>query len=134
MTITVTLTNKRQIAAATAAYHMTIPADPEQTPPYANVQAYVQASLEQVCDSWSDTTGVDKIAVAAFVRRFPGAVMDAIVAAAPGDPQISAILDTIDRVTHVRLGAQTTIDSMAYLVAAGYLTQAQADSILEYGS
>lgn len=133
MTITVTLTNPRHIAAANAAYQMTIPEDPETPAPYASVEAYVQASLEQVCDSWADTTGVDKIAVAAFVRRFPGPVMDAIVAAAPGDPHIRAILDTIDRVTHVRLGAQTTIDAMAYLVAAGYLGQAQAGSILEYG-
>jgi hypothetical protein len=56
MTITVSLTNPRHIAGATAAYIATIPADPEATPLYASVEAYVQAAIERVADSWGRPT------------------------------------------------------------------------------
>lgn len=130
MSITVTLTNPRHIAAATAVYQSTIPDDPETPAPFASVDAYVQHAIEAVANSWAETTKVDHIAVAAFVRRFPGAVMDAIVAS--DDPTVVQILATIDAVTHVWLGADTTVNGMAYLVAQGYLTQAQSDAILTY--
>lgn len=42
--ITVSITNARHIAAATAAYIATIPADPEATPLYADVTAYVRSN------------------------------------------------------------------------------------------
>lgn len=82
--ITVTLTNKRHLAAANAAFLATIPPAPlegqEPTPaPYASAQAYVQAQAERWAESWADTTGVDRIAVGAFVRRFPGAVMESAI-------------------------------------------------------
>jgi len=128
--ITATLTNARHIAAATAAYQATIPADPEATPPYASVEAYVQAALDRVCESWADTTGVDRIPVGAFVRRFPGAVMDAVTASA--DPNVIAILANLDAVQTVRLGHPTTLQGVGYLVAAGYMTQEQADAVLHY--
>lgn len=130
MTITVTLTKPSHIKAAQAVYQASIPDDPEQQAPYADVQACVQAAIERVADSWAESTKVDHIAVAAFVRRFPGVVMDAIVAS--DDPVVVQILATIDAVTHVRLGADTTVNGMAYLVAQGYLTQAQSDAILAY--
>lgn len=57
--ITVTLTNKRHIAAATAAYIA-------DSGPYASPQEYAQASMEQVATSWAETTGVDRIPVSAF--------------------------------------------------------------------
>lgn len=133
--ITVTLTNKRHLAAATAAYLATIPPAPlegqEPTPaPYASAQAYVQAQAERWADSWADTTGVDKIAVGAFVRRFPGSVMDAVKAS--GDPNVAAILAQLDAVTTVRLGHSTATQGVGYLVAAGLMTQAQADVVLAY--
>ena len=128
MTITVTLTNKRHIAAATAAYLATIPTDGD--PPYASVDAYVQAAIERVADSWAESTGVDRIPVSAFVRRFPGAAMDAINAAS--NPTVAAILAQIDAVQTVRLGHPTTTQGVGYLVSVGLLTQAQADVVLHY--
>lgn len=133
--ISVTLTNKRHLAAATAAYLATIPTqpDPPADPipgPYASVDAYVQAALESVATSWAETTNVDRIPVSAFVRRFPGAAMDAINASA--DPNVIAILAQLDAVQTVRLGHPTTTGGVGYLVSAGLLTQAQADVVLAY--
>ena len=133
--ITVTITNPRYIAAATAAYTATIPVQPdppaEQLPiPYADVTDYAQKAVDRLCESWAESTGVDRIPVGAFVRRFPGVVMDAVVASA--DPNVIAILAQLDAVTHVRLGASTTLNGVGYLVSAGFLTQEQADMVLAY--
>lgn len=126
--ISATLTSKRHIAGATAAYLATIPA--EGAAPYASVDAYVQAAIERVAESWAETTNVDRIPVSAFVRRFPGAAMDAINASA--DPNVRAILAQLDAVQTVRLGHPTTVQGVGYLVSAGLLTQAQADAVLAY--
>lgn len=133
--ITITITNPRYIAAVNAAYAATIPVqpDPPADPipvPYESAQDYAQKAMDRVCESWAETTGVDRIAVGAFVRRFPGAVMDAVVAST--DSHVVAILSQLDAVTHVRLGAQTTLQGVGYLVAAGYMTQQQADMVLAW--
>ena len=126
--ITVTLSDKRHIAAVHAAYLASIPA--EGPAPYASPQEYAQASMEQVATSWAETTGVDRIPVSAFVRRFPGPVMDAVNASS--DPTVIAILAQLDAVQTVRLGHPTTVNGVGYLVSAGLLTQAQADAVLAY--
>ncbi len=128
--ITVTLANKRQIAAANAAWIATIPTDPEAAWPYPTVESYVQARVSDMTESWAESTGVDRIPVGAFVRRFPGSVMDAVNAST--DPNVIAILAELDAVTHVRLGASTTLQCVGYLVAQGYMTQAEADAVLAY--
>lgn len=135
--ITVTLTNKRHIAAANAAYIATIPAQPDSPAapipvPYASVDVYVQAAIERVAESWAESTNVDRIPVSAFVRRFPGAAMDAINAAALNNPTVAAILAQLDAVQTVRLGHPTTTNGVSYLVSVGLLTQAQADVVLHY--
>lgn len=131
MPITVTLTNPRHIAAATAAYAATIPADGE--PPYASVEAYVQAALDRVCESWADTTGVDRIPMADFVLRFDPAEIAAIKAAATaGNATCAGLIARLWQLTHVRLGSDETGAAFAYLVGAGLLTQARADVILAY--
>ena len=135
--ITVTLTNKRHIAAATAAYLATIPTQPDSPAdpipaPYASVDAYVQAAIEGVAESWAESTGVDRIPVSAFVRRFPGVVMDAVNTAALSNPTVAAILAQLDAVQTVRLGHPTTTQGVGYLVSVGLLTQAQADVVLSY--
>jgi len=137
MTITATLTNKRHIAAATAAYLATIPPqpDPPADPiagPFASVDAYVQAAIERVAESWAETTNVDRIPVSAFVRRFPGPVMDAVNAAALTDANVAAILAQLDAVQTVRLGHPTTTGGVGYLVSVGLMTQEQADAVLHY--
>ena len=126
--ISATLTSKRHIAGATAAYLATIPA--EGAAPYASVDAYVQAAIERVAESWAETTNVDRIPVSAFVRRFPGPVLDAVNAST--DPTVIAILAQLDAVKTVRLGHPTTVQGVGYLVSAGLLTQAQADAVLAY--
>ena len=133
--ISVSLTNKRHIAAATAAYLATIPTHPDPpaepiSAPYASVDAYVQAAIERAAESWAETTNVDRIPVSAFVRRFPGPVMDAVNASA--DPTVAAILAQLDAVQTVRLGHPTTTQGVGYLVSVGLLTQAQADVVLAY--
>ncbi len=128
--ITATLSNQRHIAGATAAYIATIPTDPEATPPYASVDAYVQAAIERVAESWAESTNVDRIPVSAFVRRFPGDRMDAINAST--DPVVAAILAQLDAVQTVRMGHPTTTNGIGYLVSVGLLTQAQADVVLHY--
>lgn len=120
--ITVTLTNKRHIAGATAACIASGLG--------ISAQDYVQARMEDVATSWAETTGVDRIPVSAFVRRFPGAVMDAVKASA--DPNVIAILAQLDAVQTVRLGHPTTTQGVGYLVSEGLLTQAQADAVLFY--
>lgn len=128
MTITVTLSNQRHIAGATAAYIATIPADGPA--PYASVTDYVQAAIERVAESWAESTNVDRIPVSAFVRRFPGAAMDAINASS--NPTVIAILAQLDAVQTVRLGHPTTTNGVGYLVSVGLLTQAQAEAVLHY--
>lgn len=128
--ITVTLSDKRHIAAVHAAYLASIPA--EGPAPYASPQAYAQAAFERVAESWAESTNVDRIPVSAFVRRFPGPVMDAVNAAAANDPTVAAILAQLDVVQTVRLGHPTTTQGVGYLVSAGLLTQAQADAVLFY--
>lgn len=131
--ITATLTNARHIAAATAAYTATIPADPEATPPYASVEAYVQAALDRVCESWADTTGVDRIPMADFVLRFDPAEIAAIKAAATaGNATCAGLIARLGQLTHVRLGSDETVAAFAHLVGAGLLTQARAGVILAY--
>lgn len=136
--ITVSLTNPRHIAAATAAYAATIPPAPpegqEPTPaPYADVTAYVQAAIERVCESWADTTGVDRIPMADFVLRFDPAEIAAIKAAATaGNATCAGLIARLGQLTHVRLGSDETVAALAYLVGAGLLTQARAGVILAY--
>ena len=132
--ITATLSNKRHIAAVTAAYLATIPTT---TPPTTvgeggSVQGFVQAKVQEWAEQLAESTNVDCIPVSAFVRRFPGAAMDAINTAALTNPTVAAILAQLDAVTTVRLGHPTTTQGVGYLVSAGLLTQAQADAVLAY--
>lgn len=94
------------------------------------VTAFVQAQVERLLTDWAESTNVDRIPVGAFVRRFPGDVMDAVTASS--DPNVVAILATLDAVQTVRLGHPTTLQGVGYLVAAGYMTQEQADAVLHY--
>lgn len=128
--ITATITNPRHIAAATAAYRATIPADPEATPPYASVDAYVQAAIERVADSWVESTRVDQISVGDLVLRFTGAEFAAITSS--GDPNVVAILATLRAHDSVRLGSVAAVQGIGYLVSAGLLTAERGAEVLAY--
>jgi hypothetical protein len=130
--ISVSLTSNRHIAAATAAYIATIPADPEATPPYASVEAYVQAALERVADSWVESTKVDQISVGEFALRFTGAEFAAITAAAGSDANVAAILANLRARDSVRLGSVDAVNGIAYLIAAGLLTSERGAEVLHY--
>jgi len=137
MTITVTLTNPRHIAAVTAAYTLTIPPAPaegqEPTPaPYADAQAYAQAAIERVAESWRDSTRSDAISTAAFIRRIPAQSYLAILAAAEVVPELQAYFARLDAEQFVWLGSDETIAGVQALVAGGLLTQEQATELLAY--
>lgn len=138
MSITATLSTKRHLAAASAAWIRTIPPPPEggQEPqpwPYATVDDYVQAALERVADSWVETTKVDQISVGEFVLRFTGAEFAAITTATGSDANVAAILATLRARDSVRLGSADAVNGIAYLVAAGLLTQQRGEDVLRYG-
>ena len=135
--ITVTLSSQRHIAAATAAYAATITQQPEPPAdpipgPYASVEAYVQAALERVADSWVESTKIDQISVGEFVLRFTGAEFAAITAAAGSDANVAAILATLRAQDSVRLGSVDAVNGIAYLVAAGLLTSERGAEVLHY--
>jgi hypothetical protein len=133
MSITATLSKKRHLAAASAAWLKTIPSDPEQPWPYATVEDYVQAALVRVAESWADSTGVDKLPMADFVLRFEPAEIAAIKAAASGGDQIAAgFIARLGTLTHVRLGGDESVAAFVYLVNVGLLTQERADAITAY--
>jgi len=132
--ITVQLTSKRHLAGVTAAYLATIPTT---TPPTTvgdggSVDGFVQAKVQEWAEQLAESTNVDRIPVSAFVRRFPGAAMDAINTAALSNPTVATILAQLDAVQTVRLGHPTTTQGVGYLVSVGLLTQAQADVVLHY--
>lgn len=133
MTIEIQLTNPRHIAGANAAFLATIPEDPEIPQPYVDVNEYVQTMFEKVANSWADKTGVDKIPVAAFIRRFTSAEFDAIIETCKTDENVAAILAKIDAVSNVRLGSPDMVQAMAYLVMVGLVTQERSDEITGYG-
>lgn len=128
--ITASITNPRHLAAANAAYRSTIPSDPDAPPPYAGVEAYVQAALERVADSWVETTKVDQIGVGDFVLRFSGAEFAAITSSA--DPNVAAILATLRARDSVRLGSADAVNGIGYLVSVGLLTPERGAEVLHY--
>lgn len=135
MTIQVSLTNARHIAAATKLYEATIPvqSDPTADPlpaPYASVDEYVQAALNLVADSWVETTKVDVISVGDFVLRFTGAEYTAITSST--DPNVIGILAILRARDNVRLGSPDAISGIGYLVSAGYLTAERGAAVLAY--
>jgi len=115
-----------------APYAAPIPADPEATPPYASVEAYVQSALERAADSWVETTKVDQISVGDFIFRFTPAEFAAITTAAGSDANVAAILATLRAQDSVRLGSVDAVNGIAYLVAAGLLTSERGAEVLHY--
>lgn len=131
--ITVTLVNKRHIAAANAAYTATIPADPEQTPPYASVDEYVQAAIERVAESWRNTTQSDRISTAEFLMRFTPTEFADLKQAAVTDPIAGGLMTSLSNRPDVWLGSDEAQQGVGYLVTVNLLTAARAEAVLAYG-
>lgn len=137
MTITVTVTNPRHLAAANIIYQASIPIQPELPTdpipiPYADVTECVQAAMNRVLDSWVETTQIDVISVASFILRFTPTEFSTITADEGTNPYIAAILTTLRGRQTVRLGSVDAINGLAYLVSQGYVTQERSDAILAY--
>jgi hypothetical protein len=122
-TITITVTDKLQIAGAN--YAWIAAGNPDQ----ADAQAYLQAVIDEACRSYAVQGGVDRISSGEFVLRFTGSEFAAINAAAAADPLIAGFLAATRATPTVRLATQQTVDGLAYLVAIGLLTQKRSDEI-----
>jgi len=120
--ITATLTTKRRIAAAHAAW---IAAGAIGT-----VDEYVQRMLDGTADSWVESTKVDEISVGDFILRFSGPEYSDITSST--DPNIVGILATMRARKTVRLGSDDAINGVAYLVGAGKLTPVRGEAVLHY--
>lgn len=122
--ITVTITDPRRIAGATAAFRRAV--EP------GTVTDFVQAHLDRLADQWVDQTKVDQISVGEFVLRFTGAEFAAITAAADSDANVAAILATLRARDSVRLWSVDAVNGIAYLVASGLLTSERGAEVLRY--
>ena len=68
---------------------------------------------------------------ARFVLRFTGAESDAIKAARLQSPALDEYMRALEEAPMVYTGSTLVRDGMAALVAAGFITQARADEILD---
>jgi len=131
--ITVSITNARHLAAIDAACAVDNAARLATGNPalaQRTAQQYVQSMVDVAAETWAEVHAIGSIPVAAFVRRFPGSVMDAVNAST--DPNVAAILAQLNAVQTVQLWHPTTTQGVAYLVSAGLLTQGQADVVLAW--
>lgn len=128
MTITVTITDARQLAA--------VDSDQAQNgsnfPDAATPEAYLQVRVEQWLDSWADGYRIGVIFSADFVLRFTPEENAAISAAAATDPLIEGWLTQTRQTPTVRLYSDAVVQGLAYLVAQNLITQARADVIGAY--
>ncbi len=122
MTITVTITDPRRIAGATAAFRRAV--EP------GTVTDFVQAQLDRLCDGWVEQTKVDQISVGDFVLRFSGPEFAAITSSS--DPNVIAILATLRARDSVRLGSVDAVQGIGYLVSVGLLTAERGAAVLHY--
>ena len=125
MAINVSLSNPRHLAAAQAMWQRAVEG--------ATLAEFVQMQVERMADSWRDSTRSDAIPTAAFIRRFSPTAYATIVAASAQSPELQAYLARLDAEPLVWLGADETIAGVGALVAAGLLTQGDADALLAYG-
>ena len=134
MTITVTLTHPRHLAAVHAAYLATIPTTvpPTTAGTGGSVEGFVQLAIEQYAEQLRDSTRSDAISTAAFIRRIPGQAYVAILAAAEQVPELQAYFARLDAESLVWLGSDETQSGIGALVAMGLLTQGEADILLAY--
>lgn len=123
-TKTLTAVNDAALAAANAAANAALPED--ATP--LTDHEYLSKILDGVLKSWQDLH--IRITSGEFVLRFPPAKIAAIKAAAQSNEQLAAYLAEVEANPYVYTGSTHVRNGIATLVAAGLLTQAEADVIL----
>ncbi len=126
MEITLTI-NRARLAALRE--HMRINAS---NPSEAGLDVFAEAELLAALDALRDRYRTDAVSPQQFTRRFPAAKYPLILAAAEQSPELAAYLDRLDSADAVWLGSPETQAGIASLVAAGLLTQAEADAVLAY--
>lgn len=126
-TKTLTSVNDAALAAATSAYNasrpVTDPPTPELTP-----HQYLSTVLDTVLKSYQDQ--YIRITSGAFLLRFPPGRIDTIRAAAANNAQLNAYIAEVEANPFVYIGSTLVRNGIAFLVANGLLTQAEADVIL----
>ena len=126
MEITLTI-NRARLAAIRE--HMRVTA---ATPSEAGLAAFAEAELLDALDALRDRYRTDAISTQQFTRRFPPAAYAAILAASEQSTELAAYLERLDAADRVWLGSPETQAGIAALVAAGLLTQSEADAVLHY--
>lgn len=126
MQITLTI-NRARLAALRADLRVTGAAPSE-----AGVEAHAESVLLAALDALRDRYCTDAITPQAFTRRFPRDKYPVILDAAEQNTDLAEYLDDLDNAPLVWLGSPKTQAGIASLVAAGLLTQAEADVILDY--
>jgi len=121
-TITVTITDKLQIAGAN---HAWIASDAN----HADAQAYLQSIIQNACISYAVNGKVDSISSGEFVLRFSNEEFSSINAACATDPIVAGFLAAAKSWPTIRLAAAQTLEGLAYLVQVGLLTQKRSDEI-----
>lgn len=132
--ITATLTNKRHIAAAHAAYLATIPTtDPPTTVGTGgSVDGFVQLAIEQYAEQLRDSCASDRISTAEFLMRFTAIEFAALKTAAGSDPIAAGLMARLSSEPHVWLGSDEAQQGVGYLVATGLLTAERGAVVLHY--
>lgn len=144
MTITVTISNLRELAGATAAakqaddaaratYISAHPDDPQATgyTPIAP-QSYLQTVLSSACQSYRDSLAPDRITGSEFVLRLTPDELKAIVEAGKADPIAKGFYDRVTSLAYVWLAADETQQGIGYCVMRGWLHPERAAEILAY--
>jgi hypothetical protein len=116
--------NDRALAAAAAEFNSTLPEDAEPLTDHQYLDRIVSGALK----SWQDN--FIRIPSSEFLLRFPAGKIDQIKAAAAGNPQLAAYIEELRVNPFVYTGSDLVRGGIATLVAAGLLTQAQANVIL----
>ena len=124
-TITTTPTQEIGLTRAAAAYNANLPEEAQLT----NEQ-YLQFVLNPVLDSYVAQYAQPNISRTEFLRRIPADKRIAIRQAATQSAALADYLALLDATPEVNLTDLDTIGGIHALVAAGLLTQADADVIL----
>ena len=122
-TLTVTISDKLQVAGAMAAWIVS------NNPDYPDAQAYLQRLLEDSCKSYASQFSVDRITSGEFVLRFTGTEIAVITSEAENDATIAKFLDATRANATVRLADSLVAGGLQYLVEKQLLTQDRVDVI-----
>lgn len=126
-TFTKTLTdvNDKALAIVTELHNDTLPEGSTPLTPHQ----YLSQMLDGVLKSWQDQH--IRITSGAFLLRFPAGKVDQLRSlAAAGNTQLAEYIAELEREPFVYTGSTKVRGGIAFLLANGLLTQAQADVIL----